>query len=1025
MVVDNADDTTIFFQERTQETPPGAPSTRPLAEYIPNSPTGSVLITTRDGRVGQRLANRNKPITVSPMTPTEAEDLLRSKVPDDELYSRTGSLDELLNELAFLPLAITQAAAFIYENNISISDYLDLLRAGDQDVKDLLSEHLEDPRRDRETENSVMRTWKLSFDQIKKQKPLAADILSLMAILDLQGVPKSLLRHYHHDSSEIVFATALGALQAFSLITVGRGKDASFQTHRLVQLSTQKWLELQGKITYWQAEALRILCQEFPWPKFEVWPICEGLAPHVQVVLSYKFDTEIDLLNYAKLLDLTSDYNVDMGKYDDAYNKGIKALGIRENLLQNNHPLVLQSVHTVGYVLQSQRNLPAAKEMLQRAATGRIEVLGPEDRDTLQSMLELADIMMKTGDLDAAEELCEKVLKGQEKLLGLDHPDTLASVGLFGTLMWKKGDLDKAEAMMQKALRGHEQVLGHDHPDIMKSIHQLALVRDYQGSLDAAIEMYRRVARTEERVLGLWHPERMVTVYSLANCLREKGDLEAAEDLNRDGISGCEKALGVEYPTTLKGVQELALTLRDKGEYVEATELAERAFTGQQKVLGAEHPDTLSSLHGLAYCKSRQGDYQGAEKLYEQALAGHQKVLGADHLHSLTTLRNLAVTILDQGPERYEDAEERYRQAALIGEKLQGEENPEVLSDLHHIAFSLNERGEHREAEVLNRRVLRLREKVLGHLHLDSILSVNNLAWSIQKQGNGRFEEAEELHRRAYTGYKQELGPESEKALLSLEYLRNVLNLQHKYDESEGMERLLISIKEKALGSEHHDVLVAYHNLAWNLSEQGKCQESEEIYRRVVSERDTISGQFHPDTLLSISNLARVIDDQGSERYEEAEKFYRRALEGYEQTLGPKSEKALESLEDLISLLEEVQDRPQEVSELRERLERLKAETEDSDDSSDEILEESLSKTSLVTSDNTDTATILPRLDDSCTSSTPKGAEDPITAVPRPGSDHDLSVLVPSRGDDDLPSSLSEPVRMPERLKQAETEPGI
>ena len=977
MVVDNADDTTIFFNARSQDIPSGALTSKPLAGYIPNSPNGSVLITTRDGRVGERLANRKKPIMVSPMTHTEAESLLRSKISDDEFYDTADDLGNLLDELACLPLAITQAAAFISENSLTVSQYMDALRTGDKDMKDLLSEHLEDPRRELDTENSVMRTWKLSFDQIVKEKPRAADILSLMAVLDLQGVSKSLLRHYQHDNSELGFTTALGVLQAFSLISAGSGDDPGFRMHRLVQLSTQKWLELQGKIAHWQTEALRILSEVFPESIFEVWPICEALTPHVQAVLSYKFNTDTDLLHCAKLLDFASLYDLDRGKYTNAYEKGTKGLKIRENLLRNDHHLVLQSVHTVGYVLYFLDDLPAAKGMLQRATTGRITILGRENLDTLRSMLKLANIMMEMGDFDVAEELYKEVLERREKLLGLDHPNTLSSVNALGQLMEQKGELDKAEPILQRALRGREKVLGPDHPDTMTTVHNLALVSGKQGNVDAAIEMYRRVAKKEERVLGVWHPERMVTVRNLAGCLREKGDLVAAEELYRDTTSGCEKTFGAEHPTTLLSVEGLADTLAEKAEYLEAirlqeqvlagrqkvfgaehpntlrgmgdlassledqgdskkaAELYEQALMGRQKVLGAEHPDTLQSLHDLAYCINDQGDSKKAADLYEQALAGRQKVLGFDHIDSLESLRGMAEAICDQGPERYEDAESWYRQAALIGEKLQGEEHLSVLSDLHRIAFLLDERGEHQEAEVLNRRVLGLREKVLGPLALESLESMNNVACAIQQQGGARLEEAEVLRRRVLSGYTQVLGSESEEALESLEALKDILNLQNKYDESEDLARLLITTKEKKLGSEHPDVLVAYYNLAWNLNKQGRNLESEEIYRRVALEEERTLGGHHAETLLTLTSMAWAIFGQGAERYEEVEQLAQRVLIGYEQTLGPKSEEALGCLEDLIRLMK-IRNKPNEVFELTQRRNELRSEAEVPEESPEE-----------------------------------------------------------------------------------------
>jgi len=66
-----------------------------------------------------------------------------------------------------------------------------------------------------------MTTWKISFDQIRRQKRRAADILSLMAMLDPQGVPKVLLERKDERMTEFIAAT--GTLQAFSLITVERG----------------------------------------------------------------------------------------------------------------------------------------------------------------------------------------------------------------------------------------------------------------------------------------------------------------------------------------------------------------------------------------------------------------------------------------------------------------------------------------------------------------------------------------------------------------------------------------------------------------------------------------------------------------------------------------------------------------------------------------------------------------------------------------------------------------------------------
>ncbi|GAW26517.1 putative P-loop containing nucleoside triphosphate hydrolase [Rosellinia necatrix] len=111
------------------------------------------------------------------MSLTESVELLKSKILEEQWCQADAVA--LIEELSFLPLAITQAAAFICKNNVTVSEYLETMRASDDDAKELLSQHLEDPRRDLESENSVMRSWKLAYDHLSRNVPRAAGMLSL------------------------------------------------------------------------------------------------------------------------------------------------------------------------------------------------------------------------------------------------------------------------------------------------------------------------------------------------------------------------------------------------------------------------------------------------------------------------------------------------------------------------------------------------------------------------------------------------------------------------------------------------------------------------------------------------------------------------------------------------------------------------------------------------------------------------------------------------------------------------------
>ena len=261
LVLDNADDASMFFRLKSDsraisnERENTTATVKTLARYLPINGPGIVLITTRDKRLGERLSSREHSVKVGFMSATDSIELLRSKIVDADWNESDAS--KLIKELSYLPLAITQAAAFISENCITISDYLEQLYCGKEDMEELLLEHLEDSRRELDTENSVIRTWKLSFDQLSKTAPRAAEMLSLLAVLDLQGALQSLLRR--NQETLTPFRTALGTLQAFSLVNAARGTDSLCKMHRLVALSTRKWLEISGSLSYWQSEALRLL----------------------------------------------------------------------------------------------------------------------------------------------------------------------------------------------------------------------------------------------------------------------------------------------------------------------------------------------------------------------------------------------------------------------------------------------------------------------------------------------------------------------------------------------------------------------------------------------------------------------------------------------------------------------------------------------------------------------------------------------------------------------------------------------
>ena len=616
LVLDNADDEDMFFRpaRQSQSTDILQKQLEMLAQYLPRNAQGSILITTRNRRVGVRFAERDRPIIVPPLEVDDAESMLRLQLYNDADWITSEAL-ELVNILECLPLAIVQAASYIREEDVSLARYLELLRPKNADSKVLLEQDYYDSSRHPDIRNSVFQTWKISFDQIQRQTPRAAGILSLMSVFDKQSIPRRLLEC--EDESPVAFDKALATLKNFSLIQEERTHQV-YELHRLVQLSMQWWLEQEETLEKWQERALNALARHCPSSdNVEDWKAWESISPHIMTVLGYSFRTDDDKLRYADVALQIGGYNRSLGRYD------------------------------------------VAAKTLQDSLALRQEVLGTENPSTLTSMNNLASVLSDQGKYEQAEQMHRQALGLRETVLGKEHPDTLTSISNLASVLREQGKYEQAEEMHQQTLRLRDMVLGKEHPDTLTSMNNLAFVLRGQGKYEQAEEIHRQTLRLRETVLGKEHPNTLTSMNSLATVLWDQGKYEQAEEVLRQTLRLRETVLGKEHPDTLTSMNSLAIVLWDQGKYEQAEEMHRQVLGLRETVLGKEHPSTLISMNNLAIMLREQGKYEQAEEIHRQTLRLREMVLGKEHPDTLTSMNNLALVLRDQG--KYEQAEEMHR----------------------------------------------------------------------------------------------------------------------------------------------------------------------------------------------------------------------------------------------------------------------------------------------------------------------------------------------------------------------------
>jgi tetratricopeptide (TPR) repeat protein len=706
MIVDNTDDPAVLLGPVNSD----LKSPR-LVDYLPHSRRGAVLFTTRS-RKAARTLTPGRVLELIDMSQSEARELLTQYIADEILLDDANAINQLLSILACLPLAIVQAAAFINNNKTSISDYVSLFQHAGAEIE-LFSEQFEDSSRYREMESTIAKTWHISFDQIRKQDPLAAEYLSFIACIDRVNIPQSLLPP---RGSAVQQVKALGTLTGYAFITErqqtmqGIDRERFFDMHRLVHVASIAWLHGQGEWASWTHTIVDRLEEVVPWGGHEGKEVWASYLSHA--VHAAGREDRSKGIGMASLLDRVGRCQTSLGQYAAAEVSHRQALSSRREVHGPEHPYTLTSMNNLASVLDSQGKYEEAEAMNRQTLARMEKVLGREHPNTLSSMNNLALVLDRQGKYEEAEAMNRQTLAGYEKVLGCEHPHTLTSMSNLALVLNSQGKYEEVEAMNRQTLALREKVLGPEHPDTLSSMNNLALVLDRQGKYEEAEAMHRQTLARREKVLGHEHPDTLTSMSNLAAVLNSQGKYEEAEAMNRQTLARREKVLGHEHPSTLTSMGNLALVLDSQGKYEEAEAMNRQTLARTEKVLGPEHPDTLTSMSNLAAVLGRQGKYEEAEAMHRQTLARREKVLGPEHPDTLTSMNNLALVLDRQG--KYEEAEAMHRQTLALREKVLGPEHPDTLTSIYCLAHLLSTTRQYNNSLALYKRACAGYKTVFG-----------------------------------------------------------------------------------------------------------------------------------------------------------------------------------------------------------------------------------------------------------------------------------------------------------------------
>ncbi|CZR68085.1 related to kinesin light chain [Phialocephala subalpina] len=241
------------------------------------------------------------------------------------------------------------------------------------------------------------------------------------------------------------------------------------------------------------------------------------------------------------------------------------------------------------------------------------------------------------------------------------------------------------------------------------------------------------------------------------------------------------------------------------------------------------------------------------------------------------------------------EAEKMSVQAMKVRKKILGREHNDTLNSMAMVGLAYELRGQWDAAEELQVQVMETSKTKLGADHLNTLTSMVSLSLTYWNQG--RWDAAKELQVQVIETRKTKLGADHLYTLTSIANLASTYREQGRWDAAEELEVQVIETLKKKLGTDHPNTLSSINNLASTYQKQGRWDAAEELEVQVIETSKKKLGADHPDTLTSIANLAVTFWNQG--RWDAAEELEVQVMETRKKKLGADHPNTLTSMNNL------------------------------------------------------------------------------------------------------------------------------
>jgi tetratricopeptide (TPR) repeat protein len=551
--------------------------------YLPQAdrlgPNQHILITSRS----QAWHNAGV-LCLIEFEPEEAIAYVNEHMQEDDQES----VESLVNAMGRLPLALSQAVAFIGETGVTVSMYLELLAENPSSaLREIDAAH--------SYPHTVFSTLMLSIVRIQ-QHPNALRLLRACAWLDADAIPLSLFENpnlLNCQRAEVY--EALRILRGYSMVEVIR--SGYIKIHRLVQMVLQDEADSQSSL----------------------------IAVTESLISSYRWfkQTETDFANTRELLG-----------HHDIVRKHLHSVMIREQSPAEWTARYVTITRQLGDSYRVLGNAVKKRDLLQQALPIAEAHFGPNNIAVAQILTSLGNTWGDLGYAGTERDMQARALRIKEAHYGTtDHIEVAFTMSNLGNAYGSLGNFLTERDLQISALAILERHLDRDDAEIGTTLRHLGWAQRRLGEFDQALQSFKRSLDiySMERNMGPNHPDTALAMSDVASTYGCLGQYHKAREMLERALRVFEMAHGPEHFTMGSILQDLGNVYGRLDNNERQRECLERAFNIQEAHYGSDHVMMIFILKDLAEMHGASGEATEQRDLLHRALQIQERGDGDRH----------------------------------------------------------------------------------------------------------------------------------------------------------------------------------------------------------------------------------------------------------------------------------------------------------------------------------------------------------------------------------------------------------